>query len=267
MELGKGEEILTSMNNPGHDVASFVPDSRVFAGQLAVDKLALAPAERWYPYGSMDNLPVLDRLLSSDHRDLYKLADGQPIADIGAADGDMAFFLASQGFEVDIIDWGPTNFNGLDGARLLAGHYGLPVEIHEINLDAQFSIPRAHYGLVLFLGILYHLQNPFFVLRRLSEHADHLLLSTRVAATTPDGKIDLTDSPIAYLVAPDEMNNDATNYWVFSMAGLRRILQRTGWEILDEITIGCTDGSSDPAHQDRDERAFMLLRSRNVVAS
>jgi tRNA (mo5U34)-methyltransferase len=258
---------LTTTNTFEHDVSLFVAESDSYARQLAQDKLALAPAEHWYPYGSLSNLAHLDHLLSPGHRNLYELANGKRIADIGAADGDMAFFLASHGFEVDIIDWGPTNFNGLNGARLLAGHYELPVDVHEVDLDAQFVLPRGHYGLVLFLGILYHLQNPFFVLRQLSSHANHLLLSTRVAATTPNGKLDLTTAPLAYLVAPDEMNNDPTNFWVFSVPGLRRLIDRTGWEVLDEMTVGCTDGTSDASRPDRDERAFMLLRSTTLPAS
>ncbi len=130
-----------------------------------------------------------------------------------------------------------------------------------MDLDSQFALPHGHYGLVLFLGILYHLQNPFFILKQLSAHADYLLLSTRVAARTPGPGVDLRDAPVAYLVAPMELNNDPTNYWIFSMPGLRRLIERTGWELLDEITLGVTDGSSDPARNDRDERAFVLLRS------
>jgi tRNA (mo5U34)-methyltransferase len=263
---GEKVDILTGMNTPDHDVSQFVVDAIPYGEQLAKDKSVLAPPERWYPYGSLSNLSHLDHLLADGHRNLYQLAGGKRIADIGAADGDMAFFLASHGFEVDIIDWGPTNFNGLEGARLLAKHYGLPVDIHEVDLDAQFVLPRAHYGLVLFLGILYHLQNPFFVLSQLSRRADYLLLSTRVAARSPDGQLDLNVAPLAYLVGPDEMNNDPTNYWVFSMRGLTRLTERTGWKILDQMTVGCTDGSSDPTRADRDERAFMLLHSTNVVA-
>jgi tRNA (mo5U34)-methyltransferase len=249
------------MTRLGHDVAQFAAESDSYASDIQKDKLSLAPSDYWYPYGSLYNLSHLDLLLGPGHRDLYELAGGQRIADIGAADGDLAFFLAARGFEVDIIDWGPTNFNGLAGARLLADHYDLPVEVHEVDLDSQFAMPHAHYGLVLFLGILYHLQNPFFILRQLSAHADYLLLSTRVAATTPGGGVDLRNAPVAYLVAPIELNNDPTNYWIFSMSGLRRIIERTGWEILDEITLGVTDCTSDPARKDRDERAFMLLRS------
>ena len=67
--------------------------------------------------------------------------------------------------------------------------------------------------------------------------------------------------PVAYLLDPTECNNDNTNYWIFSEAGLRRILSRTGWDILDFITLG-NDRDSDPASPKGDERAFCLVRSR-----
>jgi len=47
-------------------------------------------------------------------------------------------------------------------------------------------------------------------------------------------------------VDPAETNNDATNYWIFSQEGLRRIIRRTGWEVRDFITVGDTR-NSDPA--------------------
>jgi hypothetical protein len=53
-------------------------------------------------------------------------------------------------------------------------------------------------------------------------------------------------SRLAYLVDPIETNNDPTNFWIFTVAGLRRILARTGWEVLDFVTLGATD-ASDPA--------------------
>jgi hypothetical protein len=62
-------------------------------------------------------------------------------------------------------------------------------------------------------------------------------------------------------LGPGEANGDNTNYWVFSSAGLRRILQRTGWTVCDYLTVGCTAGS-DPVSPAADERALCLLRSR-----
>ena len=53
-------------------------------------------------------------------------------------------------------------------------------------------------------------------------------------------RVDLSSVPVAYLVGPEETNNDSTNYWMFSEAGLRRILFRAGWNVLDYMTVGNT---------------------------
>ena len=49
---------------------------------------------------------------------------------------------------------------------------------------------------------------------------------------------------------------------MFSEAGLRRILYRSGWDVLDFMTLGNTT-DSDPATNKGDERAFCYLRSRH----
>jgi tRNA (mo5U34)-methyltransferase len=233
-----------------------------FREELMATKLTLAPAAEWYPYESLNNVWALDALLSPENRDLGKLAGGRPVADIGAGDGDIAFLLARHGFAVDIVDYGPTNWNQLRGARMLAKHFHTGVRVYETDLDDQFTLPRTSYGLILFLGILYHLQNPIYALRHLSAVSDHLLLSTRVAQVTADGAVRLADAPVAYLVDPTETNNDPTNWWIFSPPGLTRLLDRTGWDVLDSYTHGRTGGDSDPSADDRDERTFLLLRSR-----
>ena len=149
---------------------------------------------------------------------------------------------------------------------MLAQHFGTGVEVYETNLDEQFALPRKSYGLILFLGILYHLQNPLYALRRLAENADHLFMSTRVARVTTDGSVQLEGAPVAYLVDPTETNNDPTNWWIFSPQGLARLLDRAGWDVLDLEYLGRTDGDSDPSSNDRDERVFCLLRSRRTAA-
>jgi hypothetical protein len=107
-------------------------------------------------------------------------------------------------------------------------------------------------------GGLYHLKNPFRVLENLASLAQYCLLSTRVARHSPDGRTAFDHLPVAYLVDPSECNNDATNYWVFSTAGLTRILSRSGWELLAKINTGSQ--ASDPVNQERDERAFILMK-------
>jgi len=208
------------------------------------------PGIAWYPY---DPLASLDPL-----REIELPVGAGPLADIGCADGDMAFFLESLGFEVDAIDNSAANHNGLRGARALREALGSRVAIHDIDLDTQFVLPRERYTFVFFLGILYHLKNPYYALETLARATSHMLLSTRVARVAGDGT-PIHSLPVAYLLDARETNNDPTNYWIFSEAGLRRILDRAGWNVTAWTTTGCT-GRSDPVT--RDERAFYLLESR-----
>ena len=232
-----------------------------FRTDLLARKDEIAPEDfGWYPYDTMANVFHLDALLSGPQREVFDSLAGARIADIGAADGDFGFFLEHElGCRVDVLDNPPTNFNGLRGARRLVHELSSSVQVHEVDLDARFELPAARYGAVFFLGLLYHLKNPFHVLEALAARAELCCLSTRVARQAPDGT-PLQAQPVAYLLDPAEANDDATNFWIFSEAGLRRLFTRTGWDVVDFVTVGCQDGS-EPARADRDERAFALLRS------
>lgn len=231
-----------------------------------VERLRMARAEigdgiPWYPYDILANLVHVNGMLSGESRDLDRLAQNLPVADIGAADGDLAFALEDiAGWQIDIIDTAATNMNGLRGARALRDHLGSRVEIYDIDLDRQFALPRENYGLVFLLGILYHLQNPYYTLRELASRATYCLLSTKVARFAGPARTPIGDLPVGYLVAPDETNNDATNYWILSPTGLERLISRAGWRIMDRVNVGNTV-ASDPATPENDERMFVLLRS------
>ncbi len=215
----------------------------------------------WYPYDILSNLLHLNQMLSGAHRNLDGLVQGLPVADIGAADGDLAFVLEdAAGWEIDIVDTAATNMNGLQGARALCDRLGSKVQIYDIDLDRQFTLPRERYGLIFLLGILYHLQNPYYVLRELALRSSYCLLSTRVARFAGPERTPIGDIPVAYLLAPDETNNDATNYWIFSPSGLERLARRAGWEVLERINVG-NRIDSDPSTPTNDERMFLLLGS------
>jgi len=247
------------------DITNLKAQAEVWSKEFSALKSRAAGNDfPWYPYDTLGNFAHLDRLLSGSRRELLELADGKAIADIGAADGALAFFLEKLGHKVDIIDYGPTNFNTLRGARLVKQAIESTVGIHELDLDSQFAMPRSDYGLIFFLGILYHLKNPFFVLESLAKSTRYLVVSTRVAKLAGPKKTEIAGLPVAYLVDPAETNNDSTNYWIFSQEGLRRIFKRTGWEVRDFVTVGNVK-DSDPATPAGDERAFCLLESRRFV--
>jgi hypothetical protein len=230
-----------------------------FHKRLAGIKQGIDPDFPWYPYGSLFNFIHLKPILSATALDT--LVAGGMVLDIGAADGEVAFFLENLGHTVDIVDHAPTNFNGLRGARMLAAHLNSSIGINDVDLDSYFALPGQDYNLIFFLGILYHLKNPFYVLERLARSARHLLVSTSVARFAPDGT-PMRDISVAYLVGPAEMNGDATNFWIFSETGLKQLFARVGWDVVSFHTVGDTE-RSDPATNERDERAFALLRSRS----
>ncbi len=248
-----------------------------FKRTLDAKKAALAPQTfSWYHYDILANFSHLDALLTGQYRFLLDLIGGGPLVDFGCADGDLAFFLETLGCRAQVIDYTETNYNGLQGVKMLKGALSSSVEIHEIDLDAQFTVPRETYRLVFLLGILYHLKNPYYILETLAKSASYCLVSTRIAKFNKraakldtrfaklffDERTQLSELPVAYLLDEGEANHDSTNYWIFSEAGLRRILKRTGWEVCNYMTVGNTS-DSDPASPEGDERAFCLIKSRS----
>ncbi len=209
----------------------------------------------------MSALWHIDKLLSAEHRDLLAPRQAR-VLDFGSQDGELAFFLESLGYEVIAADHPAYNHNGMRGIRALKAALGSRVQIHEIDADRPFTLPHDSYDLVLFLGILYHLRNPFYVLEELARRATHLLLSTRIARRYPGGAPMPGDLAIAYLLREHELNQDDSNYFIFSEPALRVLLARTHWEVRDFLALGAK-GTSDPVRLDRDERAFCYARSRH----
>ena len=135
------------------------------------------------------------------------------------------------------------------------------LEIREVDLDSQFPVPERRFGLTLFLGALYHLKNPFYILETLAKCSEYCILSTRIARRFPHiGRVP-DPATVAYLLDAKELNADDSNFWIFSDAGLKLLLKRTRWTICEYQTFGDTR-DSDTTSLDRDERAFCLLRSR-----
>ena len=240
--------------------------------RLARERLAAARKSigdrgfEWYPYDSLANLQNLERAFGDRYHSLLDSAAGKRVADIGCGDGDLAFFLESLGCHVDAIDFQDSNHNGMQAIRALKRHLGSAIEILDVDLDSQFKLPRGNYDLAVFLGILYHLKNPLYVMERLAMHTRYCVLSTRVARYFPNDKPMPQDQPIAYLLGADELNRDDSNFWIFSHAGLKRLIERTHWKVLEYASVGDTR-SSTPVGRQRDERVFCVLESHYSLAN
>jgi tRNA (mo5U34)-methyltransferase len=200
----------------------------------------------WYPFDSIANITHLEALLPRGLESVVDLAGTEPVADIGTGDGDMAFLLESLGCNVTAIDWPGTNANEMKGLTLLRQELGSSIAVREIEIDQQFRLDGDRFGLVLALGLLYHLKNPYYFLEKLAVHARYGLFSTCLLAG------DKTSAPVAYLASEKEFHNDPTNFWFFSERGILRLLDRCGWDVLATKII--RDGKED--------RFFCLAESR-----
>jgi SAM-dependent methyltransferase len=242
------------------DIAALVQEAARFQQRARLAKQSLGNTGfEWYPYDTLSALAHMEKLLTGANRGLV---DGRGrVLDMGSQDGELAFFLESLGYQVVAVDHPAYNHNGMRGIRALKSALGSAVEIHELDVDRPFTLPHDSYDLVFFLGILYHLRNPFYVLEELARRTTRCFLSTRVARRFPDGSAMPANVALAYLLAEEELNQDNSNYFIFSESGLRVILDRAHWRIRDYVSLGDTS-LSDPVRLDRDERAFCLLESR-----
>ena len=216
----------------------------------------------WYPWPSLAAMETLDRFCGGDVEKLRGLIGSAPVLDVGCGDGDVGFFLESLGARVDAIDHAPTNYNALIGVRALKRMLDSKIAVHAVDLDQRPNLPASNYGLTIMLGVLYHLKNPFLVLEALARSSRHIFLSTRIASLTPDRKFDFGSLPMAYLVDDDELNQDPTNFWIFSETALKRLVRRAGWDIRQYVTLGAAASQSDPVSEKGDVRAYIFAESR-----
>ena len=168
------------------DIAELVKEAARFEERMRRVKQGLGDTGfPWYPYDTLSALGHLEKLLTGANRGML---DGRGrVLDMGSQDGELAFFLESLGYQVVAVDHPAYNHNGMRGIRALKAALGSAIEIHELDVDRPFTLPHDTYDLVVFLGILYHLRNPFYVLEELARRTTRCLLSTRVARRFPGG--------------------------------------------------------------------------------
>ena len=123
--------------------------SGIFEKYLNTIKKEIDSKFPWYPYGRLNNFIHLKAMFNK--RPLDSLAAiNSKILDIGAADGDLSFFLESLGYQLSVIDNGPTNTNNLKAIKLIKERIKSKVGIDEIDIDSQFKNPNEKYDLVFF---------------------------------------------------------------------------------------------------------------------
>jgi tRNA (mo5U34)-methyltransferase len=221
--------------SPAMTFEDFLCHAREFATRIR-DIKANWPSFPWYPYDSFANFDHVRKFSNRGREFISHIGPARKVLDIGVADGDTSFFLEHLGAEVTIIDNTATNFNDCRAILKLRAILSSASNLNFIDLEWTPWI-NGQYDIAFFWGILYHLRNPGLVLNTLAHCASRLLLSTMVFFTLENGH-NVENQQLAYFVDQREINDDPTNYWLFTPCALHVLLKRSGWKVLDEFFVG-----------------------------
>jgi tRNA (mo5U34)-methyltransferase len=209
------------------------------------------------------------RILTNELEDLKVPGlEGKTVLDIGAWDGFFSFEAEKLGaariLALDHYVW-HLDFNKTDefGSRILTGNtlQKLPRFVPRLynpgTLPGKIGFDTAHrilnseveqyvgdfmkmefieigsFDIVLFLGVLYHLRNPFEALRRLS-------LVTQELAIIESAGIFLQNSEEVALYEfyeTTELNNDISNWWAPNLLGLIKTCRAAGFRHVRPVKI------------------------------
>jgi tRNA (mo5U34)-methyltransferase len=204
------------------------------------------------------------------------------VCDIGCANGDLSFSFACAGFDVTAVDYSfkhdqapfiVSRVAELESCRLAVvdrsvdGYFNFSDLVDANVNDQQDIFPSSkRFDLVICLGLLYHLKNPFAFLESMASISRYALIGTHIFTHTPELRARIDDVPVAYLVDSKELNSDPTNYWIFSEKAFARLANRCGFEILGSLLIpNNLLNIALPNRTDLGIRNFLMLRTQHVA--
>ena len=241
----------------------------------------LASGAQLYPHDIMGaNFSIIVDMLETCGSPDFLTENGiGTVLDVGGANGDLAFVFAGAGFETTLVDLSISYQKAPLVASLINLQLRANVRVIDLSVDGHFSYSDliehtvnleqfTHdsqseiFDLAICFGLLYHLRNPFAFLDSLSKICRYCILGTWLMSYLPDNVTRVRDVSLAYFLGPGELNNDASNYWIFSDLSFRRLVERAGFSIVSSASaFGREDKMSNPVDMNYGERGFLLLRA------
>ena len=203
---------------------------------------------------------------------------GRSVLDVGAWDGYFSFEMARRGARVVALDydawaidhlaheayhdqmratgemprparevpgvWDPVALPGRRGFDLARARFSSPVrpvfaDFMTTDLDALGT-----FDLVLFLGVLYHLQDPFLGLRRLrTVTTDHAIIETACFVLPAE-----EPRALWQFLETTELDGDPTNWWVPNLEGLVAMCRAAGFARVTPTWYPLRDAPPSPGH-------------------
>jgi len=178
---------------------------------------------------------------------------GISLADVGASNGYFSFEARKRGARVVAFDFRHKDNSGFGLAQYINGLSD--IEHHNINVLDIVPSKYGQFNIVLALGLLYHVADPYRALANCAALSrDRLLVESNcIDALLPHP---LNSEPVMRFISDperfpgqDPLNTDSSNFWGFSSICLQRMLEDLGFAV-EKVRV----------HLDR-----VLIHARRVV--
>lgn len=165
---------------------------------------------------------------------------GRSVLDVGAWDGFFSFEAEKQGaarvLATDHYCWSGPGWGSKAGFDYVHAKTGSNVESLDIDVLDLSCHTVGTFDVVLFLGVLYHLKDPFGGLERVASICKETLM-----IETAGAMFDCPE-PVMRFYLGAELNNDATNFWVPNPRCLENMLREVGFKEVEFLES--PDGST-----------------------
>jgi tRNA (mo5U34)-methyltransferase len=160
---------------------------------------------------------------------------GLTLADVGASNGYFSFEARRRGARVVAFDFRHKDNSGFGLAQHINGM--TDIEHHQVNVVDLDASRHGKFDIVLALGLLYHVADPYRVLANCAGMAVRSLYleSYCIDAMVEPG---LREQPLMRFISdplrfPDlgDVGGDRSNFWGFTALCLRRMTEDVGFEV------------------------------------
>lgn len=216
----------------------------------------------WFHSFELPNGRVLEGIKALDvqrsEADLFfaHSIEGKTVLDIGAWDGFFSFEAERRGAErvlaTDHFCWSGPGWGTRDGFDFMHRTLDSRVESLDVDVLALDPVTLGQFDIVLFLGVLYHVKDPYSCLEAAARMcSDHIIIETVTA-------LPLETLPAMRLYKPGELGNDPTNFWAPNVPALKVMLSNFGFSKVEAIASPVS-----PAHPLNQGRGLLRTRGSN----
>jgi tRNA (mo5U34)-methyltransferase len=159
--------------------------------------------------------------------------EGKTVLDIGAWDGFFSFEAerrgASRVLATDHFCWSGPGWGTRDGFDFVHRSLNSGVESLDVDVLALDPAILGRFDEVLFLGVLYHVKDPYSCLEAAARMcSDHLIIETVTALAHEP-------LPAMRLYKSGELGDDPTNFWAPNIPALEVMLRAFGYSRIEAV--------------------------------